>query len=130
MSSDWVDGYRRPSIVRGWDAGMFRVVLASVAAANSPREIWRDAMVRARAPERPSAIDTEDALNALADSGASVLIVHGENDVIVPASNSRALAKLLGAELKIVPACGHMPHEEAPEEFIDIVRDFIERASA
>ena len=52
MSSDWVDGYRRPSIVRGWDAGMFRVVLASVAAANSPREIWRDAMVRARAPER------------------------------------------------------------------------------
>ena len=87
-------------------------------------------MVRARAPERPSAIDTEDAVNALADSGASVLIVHGENDVIVPASNSRALAKLLGAELKIVPACGHMPHEEAPEEFIDIVRDFIERASA
>ena len=112
MASDWVDGYRRPSIVRGWDAGMFRVVLASVAAANSPREIWRDAMVRARAPERPSAIDTEDALNALADSGASVLIVHGENDVIVPASNSRALAKLLGAELKIVPACGHMPHEK------------------
>jgi len=87
-------------------------------------------MVRARAPERPSAIDTEDAVNALADSGASVLIVHGENDVIVPASNSRALAKLLGAELKIVPACGHMPHEEAPEEFIDIVRNFIERASA
>ncbi len=130
MSSDWVDGYRRPSIVRGWDAGMFRVILASVAAANSPREIWRDAMVRARAPERPSAIDTEDAVNALADSGASVLIVHGENDVIVPASNSRALAKLLGAELKIVPACGHMPHEEAPEEFIDIVRNFIERASA
>ena len=103
MSSDWVDGYRRPSIVRGWDAGMFRVVLASVAAANSPREIWRDAMVRARAPERPSAIDTEDAVNALADSGASVLIVHGENDVIVPASNSRALAKLLGAELKNSP---------------------------
>ena len=130
MSSDWVDGYRRPSIVRGWDAGMFRVVLASVAAANSPREIWRDAMARARAPERPSAIDTEDAVNALADSGASVLIVHGENDVIVPASNSRALAKLLDAEIRIIPACGHMPHEEAPEEFIDIVREFIERAAA
>jgi len=130
MSSDWVDGYRRPSIVRGWDAGMFRVVLASVAAANSPREIWRDAMARARAPERPSAIDTEDAVNVLANSGASVLIVHGENDVIVPASNSRALAKLLDAEIRIIPACGHMPHEEAPEEFIDIVREFIERASA
>ena len=77
-----------------------------------------------------SAAEIGERISALADSGASVLIVHGENDVIVPASNSRALAKLLGAELKIVPACGHMPHEEAPEEFIDIVRNFIERASA
>ena len=125
MASDWIDGYRKPSVVRDWDVGMFRVVLASVVAASSPREIWRDAMARARATTQPSTLEREDAVNALVESGAKILIVHGENDVIVPASNSRTLAKLLNCELRILPKCGHMPHEESPEAFIDVLRDFI-----
>jgi pimeloyl-ACP methyl ester carboxylesterase len=125
MASDWIDGYRKPSIVRDWDVGMFRVVLASVVAANSPREIWRDAMARARATTPPSTLEREDAVTALVESGAKILIVHGENDVIVPVSNSRALAELLNCELRVLPKTGHMPHEESPDAFVDALRDFM-----
>jgi len=124
MPEGWIDGYRKPSVVKNWDSGMFRLVLAGAAAANSPREIFADAFARARATST-SAIDEEDAIRALAESDARVLIVHGENDVIVPASNSRKLAETLGAELKIIPACGHMPQEERCDEFVRVVRDFI-----
>ncbi|OUS45834.1 Alpha/Beta hydrolase protein [Ostreococcus tauri] len=129
MSEGWVDGYRLPKVVRDWESGMFRVVLASIAAANSPREIWRDALAAARRTTAPTTLEAEDAVNALVDSGAKILIVHGESDKIVPASNSVALAKTLGAELKLIPRCGHMPHEESCEEFVDVVRDFIVRTS-
>ena len=124
MPEGWIDGYRKPSVVKNWDSGMFRLVLAGAAAANSPRQIFTDAFARARATNT-SAIDEEDAIRALVESDARVLIVHGENDVIVPASNSRKLAETLGAELKIIPACGHMPQEERCDEFVSIVRDFI-----
>lgn len=124
MPEGWIDGYRKPSVVKNWDSGMFRLVLAGAAAANSPRQIFADAFARARATNT-SAIDEEDAIRALVESDARVLIVHGENDVIVPASNSRKLAETLGAELKIIPACGHMPQEERCDEFVSIVRDFI-----
>ena len=54
----------------------------------------------------------EDAAEALARSGARVLIVHGDEDVIVPRSNSEKLAAALPrAELVVVRWCGHMPHE-------------------
>lgn len=124
MPEGWIDGYRKPSVVKNWDSGMFRLVLAGAAAANSPRQIFADAFARARATNT-SAIDEEDAIRALVESDARVLIVHGENDVIVPASNSRKLAETLGAELKIIPTCGHMPQEERCDEFVSIVRDFI-----
>lgn len=125
MSADWIDGYRLPKVIRDWESGMFRVVLASVAPANSVGEIWRDAIQNATRTTTPSVLETEDAVNALADSGAKILIVHGEDDKIVPLSNSKTLAKLLGAELRVVRRCGHMCHEECVDEFVDIVRDFI-----
>jgi len=55
-----------------------------------------------------------------------VLIVHGKNDALVPASNSRKLATLLpNSELKMMDRTGHVPHEERPEEFLAIVKDFM-----
>ena len=58
-----------------------------------------------------------------------VLIVHGEDDPLIPASNSRRLAKLLPtAELCPMPRTGHVPHEERPSDFMAIVRPFLEQA--
>ena len=47
---------------------------------------------------------------ACARGDIKVLIVHGENDKVVPVANSRKLAKLIpGAELVEMSQCGHMP---------------------
>ena len=132
MPANWIDGYRQPSIVRGWEDGMFRVVLAAVAAANSPAEIFRAALAAARRDRDDQAADDEeeDAIQAIVKSGVKVLIVHGENDAIVPVTNSRALVdRIPNARLEIVAQCGHMPHEESPQDFIRIVQSFCNDAT-
>ena len=68
---------------------------------------------------------------ALRRAGVPILILHGENDLIIPAYNSRRLLKQLGGgdvgasgvpvpgdapvRLLELPACGHCPQEEMAE---------------
>jgi len=117
----WADGYRRPSAVAGWDAGMVRVVLA---AATGGVSLAR-AMLGAASPTA-EADAPANVIEALSKSKARVLIVHGSDDMIVPAGNSRLLAERIPrAELVEMPGVGHMPHEEAPEAFLDAVTAFL-----
>lgn len=139
----WADGYRRPSCVRGWDDGMARVVVA--ACTGGVNDVWANERKRvARAfkgadgvdsgvdsgadgDERSGATDAAATLDALRASGARVLIVHGDEDSIVPLSNSRRLADALpGSTLAVMRGCGHMPHEEDPDAFVDLVKSFVE----
>lgn len=61
--------------------------------------------------------------------GVQVLIVHGDKDALVPLRNSVRLSKLLpNAELKVMKNAGHVPHEERPEEFLDLVHNFLQPA--
>ena len=57
-----------------------------------------------------------------------VLIIHGRNDLLVPVSNSERLMRLLpadcGCELVVMESCGHVPHEERPEELSEIITEF------
>ena len=135
MANDatWVDGYRRPSAVADWDTGMVRVVLAAATGgvndvfAAAKRSIAEAATGRRRASEtNEGPADANEVVASLAASGARVLIVHGENDAIVPVNNSRKLAAMLpGAKLVVMPGVGHMPHEEEPEGFLEEVRTFL-----
>ena len=62
-------------------------------------------------------------------SRAQVLIIHGEHDKLVPLANSRRLAaKIPNCQLEILPNCGHQPHEEHPEQFVEIVREWLDGA--
>ena len=57
---------------------------------------------------------------------APTLILWGEEDRILPVSHARAAAQLLrGSRLHIFPRCGHAPNLERPEEFNQIVTDFL-----
>jgi len=57
-----------------------------------------------------------------------VLIIHGQADALVPVGNSTRLAAMLpGAELVVLPACGHVPQEEQPQQFVDAIVDFFDR---
>lgn len=54
------------------------------------------------------------------------LVITGDDDRIVPTEQSIRLARELPqAELAVIPDCGHLPHEECPEPFLDAVEGFL-----
>lgn len=57
-----------------------------------------------------------------------VLVITGDDDRIVPTEQSIRLAsEIPGAELAVMPACGHVPQEECPAPFLTAVEDFLAR---
>ncbi len=58
--------------------------------------------------------------------GPQVFIIHGKQDRLVPASNSRRLKQMLpNAELLELDSCGHLPQEELPDQFIHAMKTFL-----
>lgn len=54
------------------------------------------------------------------------LVITGDDDRVIPTKDSIKVAKSIpGAQLVIIPDCGHAPQEECPEEFLDAVREFL-----
>ncbi len=57
-----------------------------------------------------------------------VLVISGAEDQIVPLSQSVRTAEMIpGAVLKVIPECGHIPHEEHPTQWLEWVRSFVRR---
>jgi len=55
------------------------------------------------------------------------LVISGDDDRIVPVTSSIRLAdELPNAELTIIPDCGHVPHEECPQPFLEAVTEFVD----
>ena len=55
-----------------------------------------------------------------------MLVITGDDDRIVPTAQSIKLAAALpNAELVVVPACGHLPHEECPQAVLDAIQTFL-----
>ena len=57
-----------------------------------------------------------------------VLVVHGDHDKITPPRDGRALARLSGGRLEVVPGAGHLPHARKPVQVNLALRDFSEDA--
>ena len=50
------------------------------------------------------------------------LVVTGDDDRIVPTEESLELARVIpNAELAVIAACGHVPHDECPDQFMEMV---------
>jgi pimeloyl-ACP methyl ester carboxylesterase len=59
-----------------------------------------------------------------------VLLLWGENDSEIPlADGERLHEQIPGSRLIVFLNCGHVPHEEYPEEFTKVVADFCKRES-
>jgi pimeloyl-ACP methyl ester carboxylesterase len=57
----------------------------------------------------------------------AMLIVWGDRDAIIPIEQGRALvARLRGAHFKAFEHCGHYPHNEEPELFARVTREFLD----
>jgi proline iminopeptidase len=57
-----------------------------------------------------------------------VQMIQGEDDVI-PVETSRTVAELTGAELELLPRCGHVPYVEALEDFVRLMDGFLPRGA-
>jgi pimeloyl-ACP methyl ester carboxylesterase len=93
-------GYRKPLMADNWDVGLWQMTKTS-----------RSSDLAAR----------------LVDIQPPVLVVTGDDDRIVPTENSLRLAKdIPGAQLVVFKNCGHVPHEECPQDFLQAVEPFIQ----
>ncbi len=55
------------------------------------------------------------------------LIVWGKDDRIMPLEcGERYQQAIRGARLEVLPQCGHHPHLEKPEQFVHLVRSFLQ----
>ncbi|MDW7728636.1 MAG: alpha/beta hydrolase [Bacillota bacterium] len=59
-----------------------------------------------------------------------VLCIWGEDDHWVPLEQGREAARIIsGAELEIIPGEGHCPMETAPDQFNDLLLNFLQRVN-
>ena len=63
---------------------------------------------------------------ALSCLSLPALVMQGRDDVI-PEDSARTIAQLLGADLHLLPNCGHVPYVEALEDFIRLLDGFLPR---
>jgi pimeloyl-ACP methyl ester carboxylesterase len=112
-----------------------RVLTAPGFAKKNPESV--EALVR-YAVEQPTprrafstqlqAIFASDRAQRLQDIRVPTLVLHGDSDSLIPDGNGRLLAQRIpGAELEIVPTCGHMPTWEAPDAVSRRVLEFLAR---
>jgi pimeloyl-ACP methyl ester carboxylesterase len=95
MPADVIPAYRKPLTASNWDAGLWYV-----ASAPGRLNLW----FQVGSIQQPA------------------LIVHGDDDRIIPRSESRRLASL-NSHFTFVPLAGlgHVPQEEGPQAFLDVV---------
>jgi pimeloyl-ACP methyl ester carboxylesterase len=99
ITAEVIAGYTRPLQAENWDRALWELTLAS-----------RDSDLPAR----------------LGDLGVPVLVITGDDDRIVPTADSvRVAGEITGAELVVIPACGHVPQEECPKAFLEAVGTFL-----
>ena len=92
-------GYQKPLKAENWDRALFELTRAS-----KPLGL----------PDR------------LDEIKVPTLVITGDDDRIVPTEQSIRLAsEIPGAELVVIPQCGHVPHEECPEAFLQATHAFL-----
>jgi pimeloyl-ACP methyl ester carboxylesterase len=99
ITPDILEGYTRPLRAEDWDRALWELTLTS---------------------QEPGLAGRLEELEL------PVLVITGEDDRIVPTIESIRLAgEIRGAELVMIPACGHVPHEECPEAFLEAIVRFL-----
>ncbi|MCW5874014.1 MAG: alpha/beta fold hydrolase [Anaerolineales bacterium] len=70
--------------------------------------------------------DRLDSTPLLRQISAPTLVVHGEEDQVIPKSEAEAMAAAIpGSQLHLIAQAGHVPNLEQPEEFNRIVEGFL-----
>lgn len=92
------EGYRKPLRTHNWDRALYEFSFAP-----------RPAPLRERMRELTM----------------PVLVITGDDDRIVPTASSVTLAEEFNFPITVLPACGHVPQEECPQDFMAALDQFI-----
>jgi len=118
-------------------SGTFRVVAPLLYSkrtlADRPDRLEADLRMRSRdmtpastAVGQGAAILRHDSRERLGQLRMPVLVVHGEDDRLVPPERGRELARLIpGAQLRMVPDAGHLLGTDAEQETADALLEFM-----
>lgn len=99
FSDDIWANYQKPLRAENWDRGLWELTRASQPLGLAER---------------------------LGEISAPTLVITGDDDRIVPTEQSIRLASQIpGAELVVIPQCGHVPQEECPQAFLQAVNGFL-----
>lgn len=72
------------------------------------------------------AIDSTDNRQLATQVRQPVLIIHGEQDRLVPARHASELAKrMANVQIMLIPGCGHIPHLSHPEVMAQVAFRFL-----
>jgi pimeloyl-ACP methyl ester carboxylesterase len=87
-------------------------------AENGDRALWEQTVAN-----RPLGLDKQ-----LDGIRVPVLVITGDDDRLVPVEQHVRLGhEIANATLVVIPNCGHVPHEEWPQEFVQAITVFLER---
>jgi len=70
-----------------------------------------------------------DRTDRLGEIGVPTLFVVGEHDEAAPVTREHH-DRVPGAELVVIPNTGHLPMQDEPERYVDVLRGFLHRAEA
>lgn len=118
----WIDGFRRTS--RQADALLRqRVYQMSLDALTAQAGYLRETGFVPEQPLEPTALERLDHLTM------PILIITGELDEDITLASAEVLAKRVdSAQTKEIPGTTHLPNMEKPDEFNQLVLDFLERS--
>ncbi|KAF3782181.1 abhd-5-1 Abhydrolase domain-containing protein cgi-58 [Nymphaea thermarum] len=106
FTEDDINGYLKPLRAKHWEKAVLEYIIA---------------LFTSKKPKKMASCKRR-----LSEIACPVLIFAGDHDRIVPAWNAKRLSLAMpGSHLKVMRNCGHLPHEERPEEFLAIVRTFL-----
>lgn len=160
VGTDTILRYKLPAMARDFDLELLRFVRAqshsssppSAPSASSTLNSHRKEDIAGAFPsgkiidDQPSSnssgVSHVDLLTELVDSGCKIILIHGDEDKVVPCSNSwdlkgeverrmavrgaSTIAKARGSiDVKILPGLGHVPHEENPQLFTNLLMEYL-----
>jgi len=70
--------------------------------------------------------DRDDVHGRLSEIKAPAVVIHGEDDMAIEAERAEELARDLGANMSLIPGCGHCSPLERPDAVNPIIRSFLQ----
>lgn len=113
--------HRFPLLVKGSEWGLLRFTAARASESTTTRtfdDVWNN---------KPGKNLITEFCTLVEKRGIPVMVIHGEEDRLVPLKTSERLIEQLGDDVKFLKyeKCGHSAHEELPEQFVEDVSSFL-----